>query len=87
MGWDCPYCGFAMKRETRNHRVTYGGRSCAVLLPGWYCDPCKESIHDTADCAPSDAALDELKRQDAAQLRQDGPGAALAGSEQPSSQA
>ena len=57
----CPESGHQMFRDVRPVTLTYKGRSETFDMPGWYCDGCGESIHNSADMKTSDRVLDRVK--------------------------
>ena len=57
----CPESGHRMLRDVRPVTLTYKGSSEIFDMPGWYCDGCGESIHNSEDMKTSDRVLDRVK--------------------------
>ena len=57
----CPESGHQMYRDVRPVTLTYKGHSETFNMPGWYCDGCGESIHNSEDMKTSDRVLDRVK--------------------------
>lgn len=57
----CPENGLPMRRGVRPVTLAYKGRTLTFEMPGWYRDGAEDGLHDHADMAVSDRALNRLK--------------------------
>lgn len=57
----CPIDGARMIRDERKITLSYRGFEDTVMLPGWYCSECGESVHNGEEMKISDRVLRELK--------------------------
>lgn len=60
----CPIDGAPMHRDERPVTLSYRGLEETVILPGWYCSECGESVHNGEEMKISDRALRNLKAKD-----------------------
>lgn len=57
----CPIDGARMERDERPVTLSYHGFEETVMLPGWYCLECGESVHSGEEMKISDRVLRNLK--------------------------